>query len=146
MTKGYPLKFSSLQDYLEQNSINYSVMAKKVVWKLQQKWRETFSQKVKEQKGKWVYRGFDWHTFSYDFAIYKSGARAMGFYSKIDERNYIIISEDSDSPSFSCSSDKLPDLSNVLGDYYIYPETVEWTMVFTHEESLGPYFALKEWQ
>jgi hypothetical protein len=140
------VKYSSLKDFLEKHSISHSQFVKKETWKVQQKWRETFSRKVKEQEGKWIYRGFDWHTFSYDFAKYKGGANAFELYKQIDVQDYFIISEDEDSPSFLCSSAKVPDFSNLWGDFYVFPETVEWTMVFTHEDGLGPYFSRKEWQ
>ena len=118
----------------------------KKVWEFQQRWREVFSKKVKAQKGRWIYRGFDWHAFSYNFAQYKEGSNAYESYKRIKEQNFIIISEDEGSPSFSCTSERAPDLSNFMGDYYVFPETLEWTMVFTHEDGLGPYFARKEWQ
>lgn len=39
----------------------------------------------------------------------------------------------------------VPDLRFPTGDLYVFPETLEWTMVYTHEEEFGPYFTEREW-
>ncbi len=136
-----------LETFFEEHSIQYFQLTKKETWKLQQKWRETFSKIIKEKKGKWIYGDYNWHTFSFDFAIHKLGARAIELYKNVSSKEYYVLSEKDDNLGYKCCSKTLHDLS-AFGDYYVFPEDMEWTMAFTHEQSigLGPYFALKQWQ
>lgn len=40
----------------------------------------------------------------------------------------------------------LPDFNGKLIDIYISPRSMDWTMVFTHENDLGPYVSRLVWQ
>ena len=42
-------------------------------------------------------------------------------------------------------ANKVPALSNLVCDYYVFPETMEWTMIFIHLDGSGPYFDRKKW-
>lgn len=41
---------------------------------------------------------------------------------------------------------RLPDFRSLYDDIYVWPDGLEWTMAFTHEDNyLGPYFSRREW-
>jgi len=114
-----------------------------------QAWRETFAQRVKNEKGKWVYRGFRWHGFSYNFVPSIDGEDAIEQYLNQAPSESIIFDE---ALSFCLKCDKVkPDLSIIeslksLGyhDFYLSHPQMEWTLVLTHEAGLhGPFFCSK---
>src|SRR5262245_48825469 len=105
------------------------------------KWLETFAQEVKKQTGQWVYNGYMWHAFSFEFVKAKSGADAIQLYGKEKSKKYLILSEQDRRSSYVCDGIELIEAEVFDDDYYVVPVSYEWTMAFTHEQpELGPYF------
>ena len=113
---------------------------------MMQKWREVFAGAVKARTGKWRYRGYDWHAFSYNFSRALTGAEALAAYGAQQATEYAVIPEDEDLPAYRCRGHFLPDFSALFLDAYIFDASYIWTMVFTHEDECGPYFSRPEWQ
>ncbi len=137
-----------ITSFLDKKNVDYEQLNKNVCFKIQQNWRRIFSKNIKNQKGVWKYKSFDWHTFSYNFAYYKNGFHAKKLYNSLSNQTFYLISEDIDGLAYRCKSILLPDFSELGLDLYVFSENQEWTMVFTHEESVGfgPFFAYSEWQ
>jgi hypothetical protein len=142
------LPYSDIEDFFNKHSIEFSLLTKKECWRIQQKWREAFSRSLKDKEGVWQLHGIDWHTFSFKYAAHKSGAKAQELYNNVSSEEYYIIFEEVDTLLYKCQSKILPAFSDFGQDIYVFPDSLEWTMDFTHEHSigLGPYFSLKEWQ
>ncbi len=48
-------------------------------------------------------------------------------------------------PAFRLAATKPPNFQGAGLDITVWPETLEWTMVFSHEEGEGPYLCRREW-
>lgn len=140
-----------LKDFLESNDFAVSVLGKQNKWKLQQRWREIFTSDVKEQTGKWMYEGCDWHAFSYGFSPCINGAEAERLFDSTLAGEIFCISSNEEVPAYQCIGGKLPSyesisafLCNAPGyyDLFIISCDFKWTMVFVHEQSFGPYYCL----
>lgn len=118
-----------------------------------QRWREVFARGVKEKTGKWTFKGFDWHAFSYKFTPAKEGIRARDEYHamKCGEAIVMILGIGGQ-PIFFRLVGRLPtgDSLQIIVDnqaspidLYISDPQANWTMVFTHEVSsgIGPFFS-----
>ena len=107
--------------------------------RLKQRWRETFATPLYETEGTWSTGSHDWHVFSYRYSRHAAGAEALKLYEKQVPTNLLVILD--------------PDLLVIAGDFdamphaapghdvYVCDAEMTWTMVFTHEPDLGPYFA-----
>jgi len=139
---------TELKTLLEETGTELKPLNQQEQWKLKQKWRENYSQGVKERTGKWIHNGFDWHAFSYGFATASSGEKAFAEYRAVCAKDFFVVPEDfSGQIGYRCYGISLPDLSSLGDDLYVFPPSMEWTMAFTHEgPDIGPYFARKEWQ
>ena len=146
--KGNPLISQEVEIFFYKYNVSYIQLTKKESFNIQQNWRNIFSIRLKQQKNTWKYKQFDWHTFSYGFAKHKSGIRAKELFKTQSSENYYVVPEDVDGLIYKCTSSEFPDFSELCLDLYIFPDTIDWTMVFTHEENIGigPFFALKDWQ
>lgn len=103
-------------------------------------WCEAFLAAVKAASGSYRYRGLHWHAFSYGVVSADSGNAAMQAYSGLDAESVAIIPEDwSRGCGVLAVGETLPDLSGLGMDLYVFPESLAWTMVFTHDRVHGPY-------
>jgi len=122
-----------------------TLLSNKERWQILQSWRHVFSRELYERTGKWQHNGFDWHTFSYDFAPAENGAKALDSYRSQSANAFYVIPQDELLPGFLCADAQLPDFSGCFLDVYIFPRELAWTMAFTHEShtsmELGPFFA-----
>ena len=118
---------------------------------LRQRWREAFAGPVKRRHRVWVYRGYDWHAFSYGLTPSVSLQPALEAYRaafreglrKGRRREVYLMPEDL--PAFRCRAAEPPDLSKQ--ECLVCPEGLDWTMAFTHEDGwLGPFFSRRGWQ
>ena len=91
--------------------------------KLQQKWREVFAAELFARKGRWRYRGFDWHVFSYGFADAVVGARAFASYEEHQAQAVLVCPDGTDLPAVVLSNAKLPDFRNAMIDVLVSPTT-----------------------
>ena len=110
---------------------------------LQQRWRETFAQRVRRATGDWTYLDFDWHSFSYEFVYCLSGEGARTEYRKRRAAECVVLPHQDEECGYRVRSAGLPMLGGF--DAYVCPADFAWTMVFTHEEDCGPYFTTAEW-
>jgi hypothetical protein len=110
-------------------------------------WCERFMQPVKLRTGKWRYRGLHWHAFSSHLCPAESGRCAFEHYSAANSGPLIVIPEFwREYPAVEClGNDENPDLTPTGLDLYVFPRSLAWTMVFTHEQpGHGPYFSRAE--
>lgn len=124
----------------------YSVTAKAIVGQkfrtVCQVWLEAFFPNVKHNTGRWVYRGYRWHAYSFNHEVAISGEKAFGdFQAKPIEPFYLFHERNEN--LYKCTARTWPDLRALNDDIYIFSHRLEWMFVITHEMSieLGPYFA-----
>jgi hypothetical protein len=113
-----------------------------------QDWREVFAAVYHETAGKWKLGDFEWHIFSFGYAPFITGDKAVYEYSQqIAAPFYLITEEAKGFPAYWVDEVPWPDLRSWLLDAYVSPEDLSWTMAFTHESEsgLGPYFCRREW-
>lgn len=140
MPPATPLEFAQL------NGAVTSVLPRHERRRLVQTWRETFAASVKIQTGKSVHLGFEWHTFSYQFAQSEHGPRGLALYLTELPEDVYVVPEDEDDDAFVCQAAGLLDFSACQTDILVFPPTFAWTVAFTHEQPhLGPYFSRAEW-
>ncbi len=143
-----------LDSLFKKNKFFGTFLRKQEKWKLQQQWRETFASETKRQTGKWVCKGNDWHTFSYGFSPCIKGYEAENIFDSIFVNQIYCISsnEDISACHYRCNECTLPKSKDIAAflegspeffDLYIVSSDFEWTMVFLHEHTLGPYYADK---
>jgi hypothetical protein len=106
------------------------------------RWRERFFPHVFRETGRWVHLGYHWHAYSYRFEAALNGHEALAAYAARAERKLLVYFEED--ALFDAYGEPSPDLSAWRDDVYLFPHDLAWTMVFTHEQTLGlgPYFAL----
>jgi hypothetical protein len=137
-----------LQALLTSRCLTYKAVYAAEARGLAKRWRSTFARNTKAKTGVETYRGFDWHTFSYKYADCRSGQEAVDLYREAaTERRHYILSFD-EKPGGAIVQDLGGlDLGVLYLDLYVFPASLEWTMVFTHEyPEIGPFFARAEWQ
>ena len=128
-----------------------------------QHWRQVFAAPLHRATGKWKDGQFEWHVFSGRWSRALNGGRAQAAYAEEAERwtrarkrtapggvrpTFWLVPEDAEYPAYRCEGARLPDLSHLFADAYVWPDDASWTMAFTHEASamdLGPYFSRREW-
>jgi hypothetical protein len=117
-------------------------MTDKDVWSWQQGWRTVFAKELHAATGKWVLLDIDWHVFSYEHHKSKTGDAAWNEYRRMEPCSFVVLSAESRQTfGFACEG-KPPDRLKARIDIIVAPTSLEWTMVFTHEEPMyGPYFA-----
>lgn len=110
-------------------------------------WREAFATRLHEKTRKWKSGDFDWHVFSFQYAPSMNGEEALTAYEAISGGRLFVVPEDSGLEAVFLRASRLPDFRPYRGDVIVWPDTLAWTMAFTHEESLGlgPYFSRREW-
>lgn len=107
-----------------------------------QRWLERFCPNVKRKTGSWIYRGYRWHAYSYEYESALRGTRAFNAYVARQATDFYLFFE-FDDLMFHCTGPPSPDLRPLDDDVYVFPHDLAWTFVVTHEMSLGlgPYFA-----
>ena len=117
-------------------------------WRLEQAWREVFARATFLRTGKWRIPNLEWHVFSYGDTPCEAGAKAYELFQLETPTAFCVWPEDQHLPIFLCTGGSHLPLSALQDDIYVFSEDLAWTMVFTHEFSmgLGPYFARREWQ
>jgi hypothetical protein len=134
-------------DYLVSLGASVTVLDDSERHRLEQEWLESFCVNVKEQTGKWVYRGYRWHAFSYGYASAKTGVEALEYYKALRPKRFYVFSDWGPEIGLACEGIEPPDLTELGTDLYAFPKSLLWTMFFTHEQpSLGPYFACRDWK
>lgn len=130
-------------EYLRRSGVGVRELSKSQLVELRMRWLRSFAGVVKKQQGEWVYRGFKWHAFSYNFYPSKNGKAATADFQKTKGQFYIFDEEETF--GFLNKPTRLfrPDLSTFRTDLYVTAYDFSWTMVFTHEQpEIGPFFAI----
>lgn len=106
------------------------------------RWRAVFARQLHAATGQWVLHDIDWHVFSYEHHQANSGDAAWAEYRRLSLCSFVVISGDGRTRfGFACEG-KPPDRLKAGVDIIVAPTSLDWTMVFTHEEPVfGPYFA-----
>jgi hypothetical protein len=113
---------------------------------LERRWLHAFCGSVKDKTGKWIYRGYRWHAFSYGYEEAKTGLKALACYKSLRPRRFYVFSDWGPEIGLACEGIAPPDLSELSSDLYVFPSSLLWTMFFTHEQpDLGPFFACTDW-
>jgi hypothetical protein len=126
-------------------------LPKKQRWAAMQRWREVFAAPYHAATGKWRKHGdFDWHVFTPKHFQALSGSKAVELYEGQPPTTFVVVPDEEFQqhlPAFRCRGGGWPNFRRFMIDVYVWPEDVGWTMVFTHEESIGigPYFCRREW-
>lgn len=107
--------------------------------RMKQRWRETFATPLYQAEGVWSIGSHDWHVFSYRYSRHTAGAEALKLYGKQAPTNLLVIL-DPDFLVLAGDFDAVPHAAPGH-DVYVCDAGMTWTMVFTHESELGPYFA-----
>jgi hypothetical protein len=115
--------------------------------KLSLRWLDAYSKPVKQKTGSWVFNGFLWHAFSFEFSPARQGAEALCLYALERKRELIVLQEPDHVPAAAWLRElPAPDLSALGLDLYVFPESLRWTMAFTHEQpEIGPFYSRSEW-
>ena len=130
-----------VKEFLAINGVEFAVVPKKQRWRIQKASLGTYAGNVKATKGIYVYGGFMWNGFSSGLEKCRHGDKARQAYFAQRPSEYYIFGEGA-SWCFACRSDQYPDLSDCCDEAYVAHHTMDWTMVFTHEQPhIGPFFA-----
>ncbi len=135
------------QAILDQCGGEQQLLPQRQRWRMQQDWRHVFAAALHQATGRWKHDQFEWHVFSFEFAQAYCGERALAAYQAERARNLVVCPEFATLPAVRLVGATLPDFRRDHADVYIWPEDLNWTMAFTHEESLGlgPYYCRREW-
>jgi hypothetical protein len=116
-------------------------LAADVVEELASRWRRTFAANVEAATGHATFNGFDWHAFSEGFVHAVDGDAARAEYRRRqDQQEVFVLVGPVPRWGFRCRGDVLPLLDNKALDVYVVAADFSWTMVFTHETYIGPFF------
>lgn len=146
-----PVPDQDIEQFFLDRGITVIRLSLREQFQLQQVWRRTFARRLKNATGKWEIGGRDWHVFSGKYAAHTEGGMALKSYAELPPGDFWVVTSAS-IPAYKGTADALPDMQEFLVacgtilDVYISGMACEWTMVFTHEDNYGPYFARKEWQ
>lgn len=111
---------------------------------LSRRWLECFCPSVKQATGKWVHNGYRWHAYSFNYEAATIGQKAFEKYASQRVEPFVLFHETSDL-MFDCSISHWPDIRPLCDDIYIFPRSLKWTFITTHEMTIeiGPYFATR---
>ena len=123
----------------------YTGLSAKERWQFEQSWRQVFARPVKESTGHWTHRGFDWHAFSFGFTKCARNAEALEHFGRVVARDYLFTPLYPDEAGNRCRGGALPSYFGLGVDRYLFDPACTWTMVFTHEAELGPYYCESRW-
>jgi hypothetical protein len=116
-------------------------------WQLLQQWREVYAAQLHAVTGKWTWKGYDWHVFSFRHAQAIDGLKASLTYASLPPpKRCIVCPHDERLPAVVIGGGSLPDFGDTGQDITVWPHNLAWTMAFTHETGwFGPYFSRREW-
>jgi hypothetical protein len=115
-------------------------------------WRARFAAHVQRATGRLVYRGFDWHAFSYAATFDEAtlpwselhagnAARQRYHDASFATSKVFVLPERDDMPGYELAVPPLPDFQGQALDVHVVPADLAWTMSFPHDDH-GPYFAV----
>lgn len=142
-----------LSKILEDFNINFTeIDQNKEKYQIQKQWLDRFATDYKLKTGKYPPpNDLMWSAFAYFKGECIRGPWATEPYLSQPIEHFYIFNEGLKN-CYICMADVYPDLSkynrniaDYVQDIYIFPESMTWTMVFTHEDfgvqGTGPFFA-----
>jgi hypothetical protein len=116
-------------------------MSRNAIWKSLTEWRSSFASEVESETGRATHLGYEWHAFSYGFSRASEGQSAVQAAMEHSPSEYLVLSAWTDVQfGFRCQG-PLPDLGAMRVDTIIVDADMSWTLVFTHEPGVGPFYA-----
>lgn len=107
------------------------------------RWRERYAQATFRRTGRWVRDGFDWHVFSFGDVPARRGDAARRAYAAVTSPQVVLLSDGPSHHGFglaaTLATPPWPCFDGI--DVLVIDSAYTWTMAFTHESELGPYFA-----
>jgi len=103
---------------------------------------EAFFGNVRQATGKWVFKGYRWHAYTYDYEMAHTRQAAFELYWHQSVVPFYIYLELEDL-LFDCTAHSLPNVAEFNSDIYVFPHDTSWLFSTTHENSIGPFFALR---
>ena len=133
-------KSRNIADFFERHRVEFEEIAPEQREEVVKRWLHTFARSVKKTTGSWVYEGFMWHGFSWEFEEAIEGQKALSKYLGQWPAPFLVFDEDQ-TWCYRCKSETYPDLTCLGADVYVAHHNMKWTMVFTHEQpDIGPFF------
>ena len=111
-------------------------------------WCEAFCCAVKLRTGRYRHGSYHWHAFSFELVKALGERKALDQYLALQPEAVVVIPESwkKDGPGVRLAGLPLPDLTFLRADLYVFPESMDWSMAFTHEQpEIGPYFTWRDW-
>ena len=134
------LKMENFVSALEELGVSSALIEGRDFRDVNQQLLESHFAPTKTATGKWVYRGFRWHSYSYGHQLVDSGKAAIAAYYRQALTPFYVYHEGFDG-LLRCTSDAWPDICSFRDDIYVFPYNFEWLFTTTHERGYGPYFA-----
>ena len=107
---------------------------------LKTKWRKSFANKLRIEKGVWRLGGYDWHLFSYNFVPTIQGFNAVRLIMGLHDRHWFIWGDRNSEFGYLVKNITPINLSNLYDDFILTSVDFVWTAAFTHESHCGPYY------
>ena len=127
-------------DIIEQKSIELARLTARQSYEVQKGWLGVFAGSTKTKTGEHSNGDLMRHSFSLNPEHCLQGAAALEKYKKQSRCKVYIFDNDLDD-CFFCIPKVLPAFSGLGDDICVSEINYNWTMVFTHEEGSGPYYA-----
>lgn len=131
-----------LLEALESQNVSANLVAKPDMRQLTKQWLEAAFPFMKNHTGRRRFGGFYWNPYAANAVPRLNSLRATDKYQSMPIEPYYILNQDQDT-MYACSSASWPDLMIMpTFDLYLFPESMGWTYVMTHEKNyVGPFFA-----
>lgn len=133
-------------DLARRAATSVTEIAKTDAARLRRAWDQAFGGAVLQRTGKPVFAGHRWHAFSWKFTRAETSACATALYAAELAGKLLVFLDDDDREAFEFGGCAPIDFGPCGVDLYVVPSTLEWTMVFTHEQpQIGPFFCRRTW-
>ena len=133
------LKMDRFVSALDELGVSSALIEGRDFRTVNQRLLKSFFSPTKTATGKWVYRGFRWHSYSYGHQEVDSGDSAIAAYYRQSLMPFYVYHECFDE-LLKCTSDAWPDICSFGDDIYVFPCDFLWLFTTTHERGYGPYF------
>ncbi|MES9925873.1 MAG: hypothetical protein ABW152_17470 [Candidatus Thiodiazotropha endolucinida] len=118
-----------------------AIVKRKQAYQIEMRWLELFASTVKESTGKYTVGHFKWENYLTGLQTAVIGNKAYEYYHAQDREDYYLFNE-SVSEIWDCTDETFPDTAPDPGDWYVFPKSGRWTMVFSHDDVV--FFARNE--
>lgn len=131
------------QEFLSSRSVEIvEQFDTKTTRELRREWRNTFAFGFRVPSGELF-----WHVYTFEHSIYTQGKPALRLYNEEIPTAFLVFPNPrADSTCYYCKAEIMPDLREYRDELFVCNRDLDWTMAYTHEEGLGPFYSRKEWQ